>query len=152
WLIAALSMTAPSAAQSTPATNAGDATEKARELHTKGDMLYEQGDYQGAHAAYLAAWSLKKHYQIAGNLGDCEVRLGRYRDAAEHLSYFLREYPANKPAERREDGRRLFEEARSKIGTIHVAVDPPGAKILVDGELVGESPLQEPLYVEPGSR
>src|SRR5262245_11666729 len=80
------------AAESLPRAGVDAGTEKARELHAQGDRLYERGEYARAHTAYVAAWSLKKHYQIAGNLGDCEVRIGKYRDAAEHLSYFIREY------------------------------------------------------------
>ena len=47
-------------------------------------------DWTAAHAAFLEAWKLNEHYQIAANLGSMEIKLGRFRDAAEHLAIYLR--------------------------------------------------------------
>src|SRR6185437_10486880 len=95
-----------------PAGPKSDArTDQARELHIKGVALYEQGQFDKAEAAFLAAWALKKHYQIASNLGACEMKLGRFRDAAEHLAFFLREQPSTGNPEDRKRTQALFDEA-----------------------------------------
>ena len=72
-------------------------TDKARELRNEGNAFYKKGDLPHARAAYLGAWLLKKHWQIALNLGDVEVRLGLFREGAEHLAYYLRESAKEEP-------------------------------------------------------
>jgi len=127
-------------------------TDKARELYLEGLKAYAQKQWQKAHVSFLAAWNLKKHYQIGGNLGDCELKMGRYRDAAEHLAYAVREANKDKDSDDAERARveHLFAEVRTKVGTIEVRVRPPGAEVLLDGIMVGTAPLAEPLFVDPG--
>src|SRR5262249_22124873 len=55
-----------------------------------------------AYDSFLAAWKLKQHFQIAVNLGHAELKLGKYRDAAEHLTYFLQEASEVTPEERKD--------------------------------------------------
>jgi hypothetical protein len=136
-----------------PASARSDArTDQARELHVKGAALYEQGQFEKAEAAFLAAWALKQHHQIAANLGACEMKLGRFRDAAEHLAFFLREQPAGGNQDERRRTQTLFDEARAKIGTLTIDVDAPGAEVLIDDVVIGRSPLAGPVFVEPGGR
>src|ERR1700687_6037278 len=70
-----------------PLPTAVAAAARARALHVEGARLFELGKYDQAYVAFLAAWALKKHPQIAANLGDCEVKIGKYRDAAEHFAF-----------------------------------------------------------------
>ncbi|MDC3988477.1 hypothetical protein [Polyangium jinanense] len=128
------------------------ATDRARKLSEEGIALYGAEQFAEAHAAFVAAWSLKKHHQIAGMLGDCEMRLGKYRDAAEHLTYYVREYPKDRPAEKLTRARVMLEEAKSHVGTLTIRVDEPGADVFVDGKPVGPSPLVDPVFVDPGTR
>jgi hypothetical protein len=119
---------------------------------------YEQGikaakanQWQKAREAFLRAWELKRHYQIAANLGRAELKLRMYRDAAEHLDYFLRE-AKDISAEDRDQARKLFDEARAKIAVITVDVNVAGAEVLIDGNALGPAPLAGPILVEPGRR
>jgi tetratricopeptide (TPR) repeat protein len=152
-IVVSMCMAAPAAWADvdTTAEKASDAaTERARKLHREGDALYDAGDFAGAYAAYIAAWSLKKHYQIAGNLGDCELQLGKYRDAAEHLAIFARDYPKDKPRERLERATALLAQARSHVGTVQVTVASAGAEVFVDGTSAGVAPIREAIFLEPG--
>lgn len=127
------------------------ATDRARALHVEGARLFEAGKYEQAYVAFVAAWALKKHPQIAGNLADCEVKIGRYRDAAEHLAFVVRDPNHEaKPDEKRIAQERLVQ-VKAKIGTLTISASPEGTEIVIDGKLVGTSPLGEPIYVEPGS-
>jgi hypothetical protein len=130
----------------------GARTDQARELFVKGVALYDQGQFEKAEAAFLAAWALKKHYQIASNLGACEMKLGRYRDAAEHLAFFLREQPPTANQEDRKRTQALFDEARGKVGAVSLTVNVPGAVVSVDGREIGEAPFSAEVYVDPGTR
>jgi hypothetical protein len=132
-----------------PASTALD--DKARELFLEGVKASEKSQWAKAHAAFLAAWSLKEHYQIAGNLGTAEAKLGKWREAATHLSLYLREAPKEKVAERK-SAEELLAQARAKVGSVRVRVEPAGAEVFVDGKAVGKAPLAGEVFVEPGAR
>jgi PEGA domain len=135
------------AAEPTESTVEANAlTAKAAALYDEGVVAYKTGQWAVARASFLAAWSLKQHWQIAGNLADCELTLGKYREAAAHASYYLRDAPAD----RKQRAQVLVDKAAAHIGTLVVRVDQPGAEVLVDGEAVGKSPLPDPVFVDPG--
>jgi len=123
-------------------------TEKAREFFHRGVEAYRQGKWADAHALFVAAWSLKKTPGVAANLGECEMKLGRYRDAAERLWYAKE----NSSGNMRETAERFLQDAQKNIGTIRVTVNVPDADVLLDGTRVGISPLADPVFVDPGSR
>lgn len=101
--------------------------------------------------AFVAAWALKRHPQIAANLADCEVKLGKYRDAAEHFSFMVRDPNGEAQPEEKQEAQRRLKEVQAKIGTLVITVNVGSAEVLLDGKSVGMSPLQEPVFVEPGS-
>ena len=122
-------------------------TDKAAMLYDEGLAAYKRSKWSEARASLLAAWALKQHWQIAGSLGDCELRLGLHREAAEHMAFFLRNAP---PERQTEDAKRLYEQARGSLGTLTIDVDVKGADVIVDGKMVSTSPLEGPIFVEPG--
>jgi hypothetical protein len=127
-------------------------TDQARELFVKGAALYDQRQYERAEEAFLAAWVLKKHFQIAGNLGRCEMKLGKFRNATEHLALFLKELPPSGSEEERTRTQALFDEARAKVAVVKIGVDVTGAEVRVDGQAIGAAPLAAEVFVEPGKR
>jgi hypothetical protein len=122
-------------------------TDKAATLYDEGLVAYKRSKWAEARASFLAAWALKQHWQIAGSLGDCELRLGLHREAAEHMAFFLRSAPLDR---RTEDAKSLYERARGSLGTLTIDVDVKGADVIVDGKMVSTSPLEGPIFVEPG--
>jgi hypothetical protein len=122
----------------------------ARELFQKGVKAYEQKKWDQCRAAFLAAFAIKRHQQIAGNLAECELQVGAYRDAAEHAWFFLHALRPDAPAERRTAGETVLANSQRRIGTITLSADADGAEVVVDGHPVGRTPLQAPLFVEPG--
>ncbi|WP_437980745.1 PEGA domain-containing protein [Sorangium sp. So ce117] len=145
---------APAVALAAPGGAQDDVmTEKVRELHKEGNAHYARGDYERARVAYLAAWALQRRLQIAGNLAEAEMKLGRFRDAAHHLAHYLREAPKEQPpppAAEMKAAEALFAAASAQVGTLSIAASENGAEILVDGEVVGVAPLSAPVFVEPG--
>jgi hypothetical protein len=127
-------------------------TAKSRQLFNDGLTAYSQHRWEDAYAAFLASWALTNHYSIEGNLAECEMKLGRARDAAEHFAHYARELakdPERTPAELA-DGEARFARAREKVGVVNVRVNRPGSKVYVDGKLIGTDPLEYPVFVEPG--
>ena len=148
-----MGISAPSAAQpkTPPTSSVVAATDRARALHREGAVLFEQKKYEDAYVAFVAAWALKRHPQIAANLADCEVKLGKYRDAAEHFTFMVRDPNGEAQPEEKQEAQRRLKEVQAKIGTLTITVNVGGAEVLVDGKPVGMSPLQEPVFVDPGS-
>jgi len=127
-------------------------TDRARQLHNEADALFTKGDYERARVAYLAAWALKKHFQIAASLGDCELRLGRFRDAAEHLTFALRELPATSEWQSvRDGGGKMLADAKTHVGAVTLTVSAADADVSVDQTVIGKTPLLDPIFLEPGT-
>ncbi|WP_437619593.1 PEGA domain-containing protein [Sorangium sp. So ce1151] len=128
-------------------------TQQARKLFKEGVDAFAQARWADARAAFLAALALNPHYTIRGNLGASELKLGRYRDAAEHLARYARELTedATSTAAERERGAAMYAEAQAKVGTLVVRTDVDGAQVFVDGMLRGQTPLPDPVFVDPGA-
>ncbi len=125
-------------------------TVQARALFREGKDLLNRHEYAAARTIYLRAWSLKKNWGIAANLGTCEYYLGLYPDAADHLSFALREVPANAEPQAKPRTEAMLREVRFKVVSLVVEVSPPGAEVVVDDRIVGKAPLGGPVFVEPG--
>src|ERR1700679_4224184 len=78
----------------TPPAIDGDTLARQRQLFDQGTKLLDQKKLDEAELACLAAWKLKKSFDLAGNLGTLEADLKKWRTAAEFLAYALREFPA----------------------------------------------------------
>jgi hypothetical protein len=131
---------------------ADDPRARSAELYEKGNKLFDEQKYSEAEAAYQAAWDLRKSFDLAGNLGEVEMQLEQFRDAAEHFAYAMREFPAGGKPEVREALTKRFEEARALVGAVKITTNVGGAKIVVDGKDVGQAPLPEAVFVDPGTR
>lgn len=146
---------APLALASGPAEASPDVEElttfHAKELYQQANVLYLQEKYALAYALYKAAWALRPNYKIAANLGSCEYELGKYRDAAEHLAFSLRGQPANTPLEERRYFAERQANAVKRVATLNIEVTNAGAAdVFIDDKLVGNAPLTDAVYVEPG--
>jgi hypothetical protein len=127
-----------------------EAKDKARDLYRAGLEAFQRRDWRSAYLSFSAAWLLYRNYQIAGNLGACEMKLKSYRDAAEHLTFFLRELPRGETPDSRAAAEADLATAKAKVGAIRVSVDQDDSVVALDGKVVGRTPLADPLYVEPG--
>jgi hypothetical protein len=128
-----------------------ETTAKAKQLYTEGVKEAERGAWEKARGLFLKAFLLKRHPQVAFNLGQAELKVGQHLEAAEHLSFFLRE-ARHAVVEDRQAARKMLEEARRHVGSLVIGVDEAGALILVDGVSVGQAPLGREVFVAPGRR
>jgi tetratricopeptide (TPR) repeat protein len=150
--IAAALHSSPAFAQGSqsPTNDASRDTENAvAELMRNGVARYGKKDLEGARDAFEKAWELKRHAAIAASLAEVEMKLGRYRDAAEHLSFYLGRAPVAHDASRA-DAEQQLEECKKHVGRVTVAVDTPSATVFVDQVRVGAAPLEDAVWLEPG--
>ena len=123
---------------------------EAEKLFVEGKAAFDQGKYEEALTAYRGAWKLSQTFDVAANLGQTEVELGHYVDAAEHLSFAIAHLPPSVAADLRKELGELYAQARGEVTVLRLQVSPEGARVLVDGEPVGTAPLAPELFVEPG--
>lgn len=121
----------------------------ARELYEEGDRFLRKGDYHQACARLTAAYRIMQHYQIAAALGLCELRLGNHRIAAELVTVYLDEAPADEPAELREKAGKLLAEATANLATVTLSVSLPEARVTVDEQEIKKGATT--IYLEPGT-
>ncbi len=129
----------------------GAPAEKADTLYADGVKAAREGQWETARVALLLAFAQKRDAKTAANLGLVELVAGKPRDAAEHLSFFLRE-ARDVNAQDRQVTEELLARAKTKIGTVTIRVNTQGAEVLVDGQRVGTSPLTRSVFLEPGNR
>jgi len=143
-----------SAAPSPPAAREGApaASDRADELFARANEAFDGGKLDEAYALYQEAWALKRTFDIAGNLGQVELKLGKFRDAAEHLDFTLRLFPPTGKAAPREAIRRAFDAARKEVVALTIKVNVQGAAVAIDGTPIGLSPFEAQVFVDPGKR
>lgn len=151
WLAAGLLLSSLVTGAPALAQGKGAPADAASGFYEEGVKAAQAGEWETARAALVKAFALKPDARRAANLGLVELAAGKPRDAAEHLSFFLREAP-DVSARDRQTTEDLLAKAKSKIGTVTVSVNVDQAEVLVDGRTVGASPLAGPVFIEPGSR
>ena len=124
-------------------------------LFELGRALYKQERFEECYQAYKKTFELRESYDVAGNLGNVEVKIGKYTDAVKHLRYVLRKLPPSMDAEKRarvvEKTRQRLVEATQHVASVTLLSTPEGAKATVDGASVGTTPITD-LSLDPGSR
>ena len=123
---------------------------QAEDLYKKGVEAMKAGKKNEAYGYLHDAYAIKQSFDIAGNLGQIELLLGKYRDAAEHLSHSIRVSPANGKEEAKKKSAERLEQAKREIGTLAIRVNVAGATVAIDGAPLGASPLDGEVFVEPG--
>jgi hypothetical protein len=116
----------------------------------RGNELSKQGKLAEAVDAYRGAWDLERTHRLAANLGNLEFSLGRWADAAEHLSYAVASFPEGSDSKLRDTLAVMLGEAKKQVGTIHLR-KPDAGTVYVDGR-DADVDLEEEgwLFVPPG--
>jgi hypothetical protein len=114
--------------------------------------LYQNGQWDGARAAFNGAYEASKNPRVLFNVAVCEKNLGRYPRA---IDVFKRELAEGKgvltPAEEA-DIKAQISGLEAFVAQLMVDVSEPGADIWIDDTKVGTSPLPGPVSVQLGER
>jgi hypothetical protein len=114
--------------------------------------VFESGRYEEAYGIYVKLWASRQTYDIAANLAQAELELGKRRDAAEHIAYALRAFPMSSGRERRAALERELAGLRKDLGVVRIQVTVEGAEVLIDGRPIGKAPIPGEVFVDPGAR
>lgn len=118
---------------------------KIRELMRTGVAEYRKKDLEGARQAFAKAWDTARRPEVAAALADVEMKLGRYRDAAEHWDYYLQSHPSDQA-----DAAARLDECRAHVAAVRVDLEPAGAELEVDGTRVPTGGTGGTVWVDPG--
>ncbi|MBN2196038.1 MAG: PEGA domain-containing protein [Polyangiaceae bacterium] len=124
---------------------------RARELFIRATEAADRNELETARALFVEVWELRQTYDVAMNLAEIETHLGRRADAATHAASALALFPPSEDPDTRRHLVKLLDRARVDLGEITVEA-PIGARVTVDGVLVGAAPLTAAIFVEPGDR
>jgi hypothetical protein len=117
----------------------------------KGSAAYDAHKLKEAEAAFFSAWSLKKTPDIAANLAQVKVELGKHAEAATFFAYAVKNAAPTDSQDARRDVKQRFEEERKLVGALRIRVNVEGAEVRVNGRVVGNSPLADEVFVDAGT-
>jgi tetratricopeptide (TPR) repeat protein len=118
----------------------------ARELYTKGQQLFREGDYVAAEHSFEEAYRVAPTPIVLLSIAECQVRTEQFEHAADTLETYLREKP---DAKDRNEVRTQIETLRHKPAALTVSTNIAGADIWVDGNDTGMSTPAD-LSLSPG--
>jgi tetratricopeptide repeat protein/PEGA domain-containing protein len=118
----------------------------------RGTTFYTEGDYGAALIEFKRAYEASPHWQVLFNIGQCYFQLRDYANALLTLQRF-----ANEGADRiaREDRTTIDTELpdlATRVAKVSIASNLDGAVVSLDDQVVGTTPIREPILVSAGSR
>ncbi|HEY6728952.1 MAG TPA: PEGA domain-containing protein [Polyangiaceae bacterium] len=149
---AAVLLTATLHATPTPTSSARD---QAVVHFNEGNEAFRRGDTHQAYKQYKTAWELHRTFDIACNLGRAEAELGKLTQAASHLAYCLDHFSSSPQQDLQAARRRyaeLFATVRTQVSSLRLEVAQDGAEVFVNGTSIGTTPLEQDVFVLPGTQ
>lgn len=122
-----------------------------RLLYRQAETAFSAGRYEEARKLLLEAWGIRQSYDVAAALGQAELELKLYRDAAEHLSFAVQNFAPMESEGALEGIKSDLRSAKSQVAEARIAASERRAAISVNGRPLGESPLPTSVFLEPGS-
>ncbi|MGH6962434.1 MAG: PEGA domain-containing protein [Dongiaceae bacterium] len=132
----------------TPALAERKAEREAKALFKEANQLAQSGDYLGALEMFQAAYARFPNPKILINMASVLEALGRNVEAAEAYEKFLQSEDA--PKARKPEVQQLLVALDARIGRLQIEVDPPDARVSVDGKPAGEPGKPLDVRVDPG--
>jgi hypothetical protein len=123
---------------------------RARAAFQRGVGAYRDGRFDEALAAFTEANRIKPNPVVLYNIAQAEAEVGRAASAILHFEQYLRDAKAV-PVERRAEVKKEIARLRDKAAVLVVESNMGGAKVLVDGVLVGVTPLGRTISIDPGA-
>jgi tetratricopeptide (TPR) repeat protein len=122
----------------------------AREHYEKGRAAYNDARFSDALEEFEAAYRVSPAFAVLFSIGNVNVALGHPVEAVDAFEKYLAQGGSAIQPERRKDVLAEIERQRARFGTVVVRTQPDAADVRVDGKLVGEAPLAQPIRLGSG--
>lgn len=120
--------------------------EAARKLFREAEDARLAKDYATCVTKTEQAFAAYPQVQILGQLGSCEYELGRYVEAAKHLTAYVADSNNKLDPGMQE----AFDKSKARVAEVEVTCNAPGAAVTIDGADVGVAPTT--VFLLPGRR
>ena len=126
--------------------------DEARAHYETGLQLYNEGNFDAALVELQRAYEIAPTYRILYNIGKIYHKTNHYSEAIRDYEGYLEQGGAEIASERRAEVEKDLAVLKSRVASVEVVVNVPGADVSVDDVPVGKAPLPHSLVVDPGRR
>jgi hypothetical protein len=116
----------------------------------RGVTMYNEADYRAALVEFRRAYEIAPNAAVLYNIGQTYYQLQNYAAALVALGRYLTE--SGSGAAHRREVEATIDTLQTRVGKVAVSSNVPGCDITVDDELIGKTPLDEPVLVSIGRR
>jgi hypothetical protein len=124
--------------------------EEADKRFTRGVELFSDEDYAAALAEFHWAYNLEPHYAVLYNIAVCYVKLGRYTDALKYYNQYLKDGGDKIPESRSKQVIDEIAYVKSLMGGLMIRTNVDHVTIMIDGNEMGKTPLDDPIMMAAG--
>jgi hypothetical protein len=125
-------------------------TGPAKEAYESARVLLNNHDPAGALTKFQQAYDLSKDPRLRFNMAVCARDLRAYARMQKLLLLYEKEAGASLSAQEKADVDAALATIRDLVGTLKLMVNEAGATVVLDGENIGATPLDEPVIVDLG--
>ncbi len=127
-----------------------DEKEEAKTHFQNGFSMMELEDFAGAAVEFEASVAKFPTKNAMFNLGMCLKAMHKYPRALQVFRNILTQFGGDLDSEMQSEVRKNIASINKMIAQMEVNTNIPGASVLVDGEVVGTTPLGQPLVIGAG--
>jgi hypothetical protein len=131
--------------------NAYEPKDAAREHYAHGLVLANQSNFAAALQEFNEAYSISPQFAVLYNVGQAHAALGQPLEAIDALNRYLNEGQERIPGPRRQQVTGQIASLHSRLASLLIVTDPPGATVGIDGRELGTSPLADLVRVDAGT-
>lgn len=150
WAQAPESSPTPADATSDATAPSEEAIAEAARRYDMGLKLYAEGEFRQAVIEFERSYKITSDYRVLYNIGQVRIQLANYARATAALNDYLKQGGDKISEDRRKAVEADLEMLASRTGRMRIVANLPGADILVDDIIVGQSPLPEAVLVDAG--
>ena len=111
---------------------------------------YEAGRYADAEQKAEKAWAIRQTVDIAVALGEIELKLAKYHEAAQHFFYAQKTVNVTESPDIKKRIDDLLEQAKKGAGAIVIIASVPGCAFTTSATPEPRSVSAEPVFLPPG--
>src|SRR4051794_36125692 len=113
----------------------------AKDAYTSARLLFDNNDFAGAMAKYEQAYGLSKDPRLLFDMAICQKNLRDYARMQNLLRQYVREAGSGISAEDKSAVEGALAAIKNLVATLKFAVSEAGATVVLDGDLIGVTPL-----------
>lgn len=129
---------------------ADEAADTANSQYRQASAAVERKDWPEVRQLLLPLWQRKHTWDVAVGLGKAEWYLGNHAAGARYMAFAAANIPPKEKTRSVEGLRSALAEMKASVGTLQVSVNKDQAEVVADGSVVGTSPMEMDVYLEPG--